>query len=50
MTKQEVMNILEEIKDKVSDVDTMEKFGTEGIVDDITDLQWQLNVNTDDFE
>jgi hypothetical protein len=49
MTKQEVIDMLDEIKDKVTDIDTMETFGIDGIVDDITDLQWQINANTKDF-
>jgi hypothetical protein len=49
MTKQEVLDALEEIKGKVSDVDTIEKFGLDGISDDIETLQWQINVNTEDF-
>ena len=48
MTKQEVMDKLEEIKDSM-DMDFLNRHTIEGIVDDIKDLQWQLNVNTEDF-
>ena len=48
MTKQEILDKLEEIKDGM-DMDFLNRQTIEGIVDDITDLQWQLNVNTKDF-
>ena len=48
MTKQEILDKLEEIKDGM-DMDFLNRHIIEGIVDDITDLQWQLNVNTKEF-
>ena len=48
MEKQEVLNRLEEISDSM-DSDFLNRQEIEGIVKDIKDLQWQLNVNTDDF-
>tara|TARA_Y100000310_G_scaffold126537_1_gene125384 strand:+ start:737 stop:883 length:147 start_codon:yes stop_codon:yes gene_type:complete len=48
MTKQEVMDKLEEIKDGM-DMDFLNRQEIEGVVKDITDLQWQLNVNTKEF-
>ena len=48
MTKQEILDKLEEIKGGM-DMDFLNRQTIEGIVDDITDLQWQLNVNTEDF-
>ena len=49
MTKQEILDKLEEIKDKLTDVDSMKNFGTDGICDDVTDLQWEINVNMKEF-
>ncbi len=44
MTKQEVLNKLEEIADSM-DMDFLNRHEIEGIVDDIKKLQWQINVN-----
>ena len=48
MEKQEVLDRLEEIADSM-DTDFLNRYAIEGIVKDIKDLQWQLNVNTKDF-
>ena len=48
MEKQEVLNRLEEITDSM-DSDFLNRQEIEAIVNDIKDLQWQLNVNTEDF-
>ena len=48
MEKQEVLNRLEEIADSM-DSDFLNRQEIEAIVNDIKALQWQLNVNTDDF-
>ena len=48
MEKQEVMDKLEEIKDAM-DMDILNRQEIEGIVNDIENLMWQLNVNTKDF-
>ena len=48
MEKQEVLDRLEEIADSM-DSDFLNRHAIEGIVKDIKDLQWQLNVNTEDF-
>ena len=48
MTKQEILDRLEEIVDSM-DMDFLNRHAIEGIVGDIKDLQWQLNVNTEDF-
>ena len=48
MEKQEVMDKLEEIKDAM-DMDILNRQEIEGIVKDIENLMWQLNVNTKDF-
>tara|TARA_Y100000593_G_scaffold31541_1_gene62166 strand:+ start:1261 stop:1416 length:156 start_codon:yes stop_codon:yes gene_type:complete len=42
MTKQEILNKLEEIKD-VMDTDFLNRYTIEGIVKDITELQWKIN-------
>tara|TARA_R110000824_G_scaffold10803_1_gene47284 strand:- start:454 stop:603 length:150 start_codon:yes stop_codon:yes gene_type:complete len=47
MTKQEILTKLEEIKDGM-DMDFLNRHTIEGIVKDITELQWQINVNTED--
>ena len=49
MTKQEILNKLEEIKD-VMDMDFLNRYTIEGIVKDITELQWQININTKEWE
>ena len=48
MEKQEVLNRLEEIADSM-DSDFLNRQEIEAIVNDIKVLQWQLNVNTEDF-
>ena len=48
MEKQEVLNRLEEIADSM-DSDFIKRQEIEAIVNDIKDLQWQLNANTEDF-
>jgi len=47
MTKQEVLDRLETIKDSLRDCrgDGMDGFGIEGAVEDIGDLMWEINVN-----
>ena len=42
MTKQEILDKLEEIKD-VMDTDFLNRYTIEGIVKDITELQWKIN-------
>ena len=49
MEKQEVLDKLEEIKDSMSNWDILNKNGIDTICEEITDLQWQINVNTKDF-
>ena len=49
MEKQEVLDELERIKDLI-DTDFLNRYTIEGIVDDITKLQWHLNANTEDFK
>jgi hypothetical protein len=49
MTKQELLDKLDEIKDKLTDVDSMKNFGTDGVCDDVDDLMFEINVNTEDF-
>ena len=48
MTKQEILNRLEEISDSM-DMDFLNRHTIEGIEKDIKDLQWQVNVNTKEF-
>ena len=48
MEKQEVLNRLEEITDSM-DSDFLNRQEIEAILNDIKYLQWQLNVNTEDF-
>ena len=43
MTKQEILDKLEEIKD-VMDTDFLNRYTIEGIVKDITELQWKINI------
>ncbi len=43
MTKQEILNALERIADSM-DMDFLNRQEIEGIVNDITDLQWQINI------
>ena len=42
MTKQEILDRLERIKDSM-DTDFLNRYTIEGLVDDITDLQWKIN-------
>ena len=48
MTKQEILDKLEQIKDSM-DMDFLNRHTIEGIVKDITNLQWQINAHTKDF-
>ncbi len=43
MTKKELLERLERIKDSM-DMDFLNRQEIEGIVKDITDLQWQVNI------
>jgi|TARA_R110000824_G_scaffold146458_1_gene315282 hypothetical protein len=43
MTKQELLDRLERIKDSM-DMDFLNRQEIEGIVDDITELQWKVNI------
>ena len=47
MTKQEILDKLEEITD-VMDTDFLNRYTIEGIVKDIKDLQWQINVKMEE--
>ena len=47
MTKQEILDKLEEITG-VMDTDFLNRYTIEGIVKDIKELQWQINVNTEE--
>ena len=42
MTKQEILDKLEEIKDTM-DTDFLNRYAIEGITQDITELQWKIN-------
>ena len=42
MTKQEILDKLEEIKDTM-DTDFLNRYAIEGITKDITELQWKIN-------
>ena len=42
MTKQEILDNLERIKDSM-DTDFLNRYTINGIVSDITDLQWKIN-------
>ena len=44
MTKQEILDKLEEIKDTM-DSDFLNRYTIEGIIGDIKDLQWQINIS-----
>ena len=46
MEKQEVLNRLEEIADSM-DSDFLNRHAIEGIVKDIKDLQWKINIGVD---
>jgi len=43
MTKKELLDRLERLKDSM-DSDFLNRHTIEGIVNDITDLQWQINI------
>ena len=43
MTRQELLDRLERIKDSM-DMDFLNRQEIEGIVNDITDLQWNINI------
>ena len=47
MTKQEILDKLEEIADSM-DMDFLNRYTIEGIVKDIKDLQWHINVNMEE--
>ena len=47
MTRQEILDELERITDSLSDQDN--RFGIEGVIDDLNNLQFEINVNTEDF-
>jgi len=42
VTKQEILDRLEEIKDSI-DSDFLNRYAIEGITKDITELQWKIN-------
>ena len=46
MTKQEILDRLEIIKDSM-DSDFLNRHMIEGITEDITDLQWKINIGVD---
>ena len=48
MTKQEILNRLEEIADSM-DMDFLNRHEIEGIVKDIRDLTWKINISVEDF-
>ena len=48
MTKIEILNKLEEIADGM-DMDFLNREEIEGIVKDIRDLTWQININMENF-
>ena len=48
MTKQEILNALERIADSM-DMDFLNRQEIEGIVKDIREVTWQINVNTKEF-
>ena len=43
MTKQEILDKLEEITD-VMDTDFLNRYAIEGIIKDIKELQWKINI------
>ena len=49
MTKQEILDELERIKDGLQDSDGMGRFGVDGACDDLGNLMFEINVNTEDF-
>jgi len=46
MTKQEILDALERITDSLSDQDT--RWGIEGAVNDLKNLQFEIEVNTEE--
>ena len=48
MTKNEILNALERIADSM-DMDFLNRQEIEGIVKDIREVTWQINVNTKEF-
>ena len=48
MTKQQILNKLEEISDSM-DMDMLNRQEIEGIVKDIRNLTWQINISVEDF-
>ena len=46
MTKQELVDRLERIKDGM-DMDILNRHEIEGVVKDITELQWEINIGID---
>ena len=46
MTKREILDKLEEISDSM-DTDFLNRHAIEGIVDDIKDLQWKINIGVE---
>ena len=48
MTKNEILNALERIADSM-DMDFLNRQEIEGIVKDIREVTWQINVNTEEF-
>ena len=47
MTKREILDELERITDSLSDQDN--RWGIEGVIDDLNNLQFEINANTKDF-
>ena len=48
MTKKELLDRLERIKDSM-DMDFLNRQEIEGIVKDIREVTWQININTEEF-
>ena len=48
MTKNEILNALERIADSM-DMDFLNRQEIEGIVKDIREVTWQININTEEF-
>ena len=46
MTKQEILDELERITDSLSDQDN--RWGIEGVIDDLNTLQFHINANTEE--
>ena len=47
MTKREILDELERITDSLSDQDN--RWGIEGVIEDLNNLQFEINANTEDF-